>query len=221
MSFNFAPTANQAPAVKLIPAGTPALVVVGIKEVKKSNNTGCLQAQLEFTVARGPYERRKIWMYIGDPNDPNCSEKWKPMCLANLQHMLESCGIFNPADPSTYSRYATVPPEHAFTTILQDLEGKHIAVKLKIEKGTDGNDDRNVISLILSPNPNGRTAKAYADVQNGEDTKVPAPVADAPTAFGAAAAPAQQASIGFGQTNTAQQQPAAVATGAAPNWLTQ
>lgn len=222
MSFNFAPTANQAPAIELIPAGTSVLAVVGVEEVMKSNNTGCLQAKLVFTIARGPYQNRKVWKYIGDPNDPNCSEGWKPMCLADLQHMLESCGIFNPADPNTYTRYASVPPEHAFTTIMQDLDGKPIAAKLKIEKGKDGNEDRNVIGAILSPNPNGRTAKAYEAVKNGEDTKAaaPSPAAAAANAFGAgAAAPAAAAQTGFGVGQQAQ--PAAAAGSAPPGWLTQ
>jgi len=216
MSFNFSPTANQAPAIELVPAGTSVLAVIAVNEVKRSTNTGCMQAKLEFTVARGPFERRKVWMYLGDPNDPNISEKWKPMCLANLQHMLESAGIFNPADASTYSRYANVPPEHAFTTILQELEGKHVAAKLKIEKGKDGNEDRNVIGTFLSPNPNGRTAKAYADVQAGADTKVAAAPS---TAFGAAAtAPAATPQAGgFGAQPAAQ--PGTTAGAAAPAWL--
>lgn len=225
MSFNFAPTANQQPKIDLIPAGTPVLTIVSVSEIKRSSNSGCLQAKLEFTIARGPYERRKVWMYIGDPNDPNCSEKWKPMCLANLQHMLESAGIFDPTNVDTYTRYATVPPEHAFTTILQDLDGKHVAVKLKIEKGTDGNDDRNTIGMILSPNPNGRTAKAYEGIKNGDDLKVtpPSPAAAAANAFGAAAPAATPATGGFAnapaQATTAAQ-PAA-ATAAAPSWLGQ
>lgn len=225
-SFNFSPTANQAPAVQLIPAGTPALTVLTVKEVKRSNNSGGLMAQLEFTIARGPYERRKIWMFVGDPNDEKNSEKWRPMCLATLQHLLESCGIFDPANPDTYARYANVPAEHAFTTILQDLDGKHVAIKIKIEKGTDGNDDRNAVSVVLSPNPNGRTAKGYADVQNGEDTKVPAPSPAATAANSAASAFGTQAAGtpstgGFGAasaTPTAQNAPAASA-GSAPSWL--
>lgn len=224
MSFNFAPTANQQPKIDLIPAGTPALCIVTVKEIKRSNNTGGLQAQLEFTVARGPYERRKMWMYIGDPNDEKNSEKWRPMCLANLQHMLESAGIFNPADVNTYTRYAQVPPEHAFTTILQDLDGKHVAVKTKIEKGTDGNDDRNVPGMILSPNPNGRTAKAYEGIKNGDDMKVPvpSPAAAAAGAFGAAAPAAAPAAGGFAAaTQPATTTQPATATGAAPAWLGQ
>lgn len=225
-AFNFAPTANQAPAIQLIPAGTPALTVMTVKEVKRSNNSGGLMAQLEFTIARGPYERRKVWMYVGDPNDEKNSEKWRPMCLATLQHLLESSGIFNPADPATYGRYATVPAEHAFTTILQDLDGKHVAVKLKIEKGTDGNDDRNTVGVVLSPNPNGRTAKAYADVQNGEDTKVPAPSPAATAASTVAGAFGTQAAGalptgGFGAASAtpATQNAPAAAGGTAPAWL--
>lgn len=200
MSFNFAPTANQAPAIALIPPGTLALTVLTVKEIKHSNNSGGLMAQLEYTIARGPYERRKIWKYIGDPNDQRNSEKWRQMGVADLQHMLESAGIFDPSKPETYARYSGVKPEHAFTTILGDLDGKHIAVKLRIEKGTDGNEDKNGIGFILSPNPNGRTAKAYADVKAGADMKEPAASPATGGAFGAAAAqPVTAAAGGFGQ----------------------
>ena len=223
--FNFAPTANQQPKIELIPAGTPLLCLVTLKQTQRSQNTDGMLAQLEFTVVRGPFENRKMWMYLGDPNDEKHKEEYRQMSLANLQHMLESSGIFNPADPTTYGRYATAAPADVFIAILRDLEGKHVAMKAKVEKGKDGYDDKNVPGVILSPNPNGRTAKDYEGVKAGSDINVQKPAAAAPAGgagfggFGtpaatpaAAAAPAAQAG-GFAGAAT----PAAQS--ATPAWL--
>lgn len=214
--FNFAPDQNQRSAIDLIPPGTSLLCVVTPESVSRSQNSGGVIARLCFTVARGPYERRKMWMYVGDPNDENNSEKYRQMSLATLQHMLESCGIFDPSKPETYSRYASVAPTDVFRTIINDLDGKHVAVKAKTEKGGDGYDDKSVPGIILSPNPNGRTAKAYEDVKNGLDTQAQKPAA---SAFGQ---PAAQSGFGFGAQAAA---PAATAAqpessqSAAPGWL--
>lgn len=223
--FNFAPDQNQRSAVDLIPPGTPLLCVVNVEEVKRSQNSGGMLAKLCFTVARGPYERRKLWMYVGDPNDESNSEKYRQMSLANLQHMLESSGIFNPTDANTYSRYANVAPEHAFNTILKDLDGKHVAIKAKTEKGQEGYDDRSVPGTILSPNPNGRTAKAYDEVKAGADTQVQKPAAGGTGAFGQPAAQSSFGGFGQQQANAPAPAPAQVASqpehsqSAAPSWL--
>ena len=176
--FNFAPDQNQGQSVDLIPAGTLLLTTITDIKVSNSKNSGGKMAQFEFTVARGPFERRKIWKYVGDPADERNSEKWSPMCLADLQHMLESCGVFNPADPSSYAKFANA----SFEQVLQALEGKPVAIVASIEKGTDGNDDRNGVKQILSPNPNGRTHKKYDQVRNNEDLSAAAPTAPAPQA---------------------------------------
>lgn len=214
--FNFAPDQNQRSAVDLIPPGTPLLCAVNVEEVKRSQNSGGMTAKLCFTVTRGPYERRKMWMYVGDPNDESHSEKYRQMSLANLQHMLESSGIFNPTDVSTYARYSGVAPEHAFNTILKDLDGKYVAVKAKTEKGQDGYDDRTVPGVILSPNPNGRTFRSYGEVKAGADTQVQKPAAGA---FGQPAAP--QNGFSFGGQAPAPAGPAQQESSqsSAPNWL--
>ena len=221
--FNFAPDQNQRAAIDLIPPGTPLLCVVTPESIQRSQNSGGIIARLCFTVARGPYERRKMWMYVGDPNDENNSEKYRQMSLANLQHMLESSGIFDPARPETYQRYANVKPEDVFRIIIGDLDGKYVAVKAKTEKGGDGYDDKSVPGTILSPNPNGRTAKAYEDVKNGADTQVAKP---AVSGFGQAA---QGGFGGFGSpatTTTASSAPASASPSqqehpqsSAPAWL--
>lgn len=216
--FNFAPDQNQGQSVDLIPAGTLLLTTITDIKVSHSKNSGGKMAQFEFTVARGPFERRKIWKYVGDPADDKNSEKWRLMCLADLQHMLESCGVFNPADPSSYARFANA----SFEQVLQALEGKPVAIVASIEKGTDGNDDRNGVKQILSPNQNGRTHKKYEQVRNGDDTKAAAPAAAAPQAsfgnFGAQPSVQNEAPQPAG-AGTASQPAAPSAASNTPAWL--
>ena len=215
--FNFAPDQNQGASAELIPSGTLLLTTVTVIKVSHSKNSGGKMAQFEFTVARGPYERRKIWKYVGDPADERNSEKWRPMCLADLQHMLESCGIFNPADPSTYARFANA----SFEQVLGALEGKPVAIIASIEKGTDGNDDRNGVKQILSPNPNGRTHKKYDQIRNNEDLNPPASPAAATASFGGFAAPQGVQNVApqpMGAGATAQAA-APAAPSNAPAWL--
>lgn len=215
--FNFAPDQNQRSAIELIPPGTPLLCLVTVESFGISKTSGGRNCKICLTVSRGPYERRKIWTWISDPNDEKNSAEGRQMSLANMQHMLESCGIFDPSNRESYARYASVPPSDVFQAIMRDLDGKHVAIKVKIEKGTDGYEDRNALQTILSPNPNGRTAKAYEDVKNGLDTQVQKPAA---SAFGQ---PAAQSGFGFGTQAAA---PAAATASqpessqsAAPGWL--
>lgn len=216
--FNFAPDQNQGQSVDLIPAGTLLLTTITDIKVSHSKKSGGKMAQFEFTVARGPFERRKIWKYVGDPADDKNSEKWRQMCLADLQHMLESCGVFNPADPSSYASFANA----SFEQVLQALEGKPVAIVASIEKGTDGNDDRNGVKQILSPNPNGRTHKKYDQVRNNEDLNAPGPAAPAAQAsfgnFGAQPSVQNEASQPAG-AGTASQPAAPSAASNAPAWL--
>lgn len=223
--FNFAPDQNQRSPIELIPPGTPLLCVVSVESIGISKSTGGRNAKICLTAIRGPYERRKIWSWISDPNDEKHSQEGRQMSLANMQHMLESCGIFDPSKPETYGRYASVAPDHVFQTIMRDLDGKHVAIKVKIEKGTDGYEDRNAVQAILSPNPNGRTAKAYDEVKAGADTKVQKPAAGGTSAFGQ---PAAQSSFGgFGQQQASAPAPATAQVAsqpehpqsAAPGWL--
>lgn len=200
--FNqFAPNAQHAPAADLVPAGTLAFAVVTVSGVNISQNSGGKNAKLELTLSSGPYAGRKIWNYLGDPTDPKNSEKYQQMSLAALQHMLEAAGIFNPADPATYQRFANA----TFEQILAALDGKTVAIKTRIEKGSPGYDDKATVGDWLSPNPASRGFKKWQELTTGGANN---------------ASPATQAAPAFAaQPQAATTVAAPAAAGGVPAWL--
>lgn len=163
--FNtFAPDAKYSSG-DLIPHGALAFANVTVQGLANSQSTGGRYAKLELTIVRGPYERRKLFPMVGDPSDARNSEKYVQMSLAALQHMLEAAGIFDPAKPETYQAFAN----STFEQILTALEDKTVAVKIKIEKGQDGYQDKNVVADWLSPNPASSNKKTWDKLLAGGD----------------------------------------------------
>lgn len=158
--FNqFSPTTQHQPAGELIPANTLAFCVLKVQAIKVSQNGG-RYASLELTIDRGPYERRKVFSMVGDPTDANNSEKYQQMSLAALQHMLEAAGIFRYDQPASYTAFANA----SFEQVMQALDGRTVAIKTKIEKGTGGYEDKVAVADWLSPNPASRTFKKWAEL---------------------------------------------------------
>lgn len=185
--FNtFAPNANHQPAIELIPANTLAFAIVTVQAVGSGQQTGGRNAKLELTISRGPYERRKIWYYLGDPTDQRNSEKYQQMSLAAMQHMLEAAGVFRHDQPETYAAFANAD----FTQILKALDGKEVAIKIKIDKGKDGYEDKNVVADWLSPNPASRSNSKWNELLQGSGAKPAAPAQGQVFTPPAAAAPA-------------------------------
>lgn len=192
MFTQFNPQTNHTPGVDVIPAGTLAFAHVSVASIQLSQNTGGENAKLELTLTSGPYAGRKLWHYLGNPTDPKNSEKYQAMSLGALQSMLEAAGIFNPADPATYQRYANA----SFSAVLQDLDGKTVAIKTKVDK-SPGYDDKAVVGDFLSPNPSSRSFKKFQELlSSGGGAPAPAPTAPAFAAPQAAApAPAPAAGV--------------------------
>lgn len=204
--FNqFNPTAQHQPAAELIPNNALAFCMVKVQGLKISQ-AGGRYASLELTIDRGPFERRKVFSMVGDPTDNNNSEKYRQMSLAALQNMLEAAGIFNPADPNSYAAFANA----SFDQVMAALDGRTVAIKIKIEKGTGGYEDKNAVADWLSPNPVSRTHKKWLELLNpvqappvpgnpgpgyaGGTQFAPPPAAAAP-AYAPPAAPAPQAGV--------------------------
>lgn len=193
MFASFNPNANHAPSVDLIPAGTLAFAVVKVESVNLSKSTGGKNAKLELTISQGPFASRKVWHYLGDPTDSKNSEKYQQMSLGALQAMLEAAGIFNHADPATYQKFAT----SSFEQVMAALDGKTVAIKTKIDKGTGGYEDKAVVGDWLSPNPAGRQFKKWQElVATGGTAPAAQPTAAAPQFAQPAAAPAAPAATG-------------------------
>ena len=223
--FNFNPNTKYDNGTGLIPNGVCAFAVVSVEKTQYSQNTNGLLASLSLTISTGKYAGRKIFTYIGDPSDTRNSEKYRTMSLGQLQAMLEAAGVFDPARPETYQAFANA----SFTDILRVLDGKTVAIKIGIEKGQGGYEDRNRVSDYLTPNPVSRSSKKFQELMaSPEKCLIPAERAPGDGAAPWATASAQQAAAPAAQSAPAVAAPAqsapaapAAAPGAQPPaWLT-
>lgn len=200
--FKFDPNTKHETGGTLIPANVLTFATFKVQKLRKSGNTGGTYADIEL-ILHGQYENRRVFDKIPDPADDNNSEKWRQMGMASLQHTLEAAGIFDPANPESYNRFAN----SGFVDILKALDGKRVAFKVGIEKGTDGHQDRNRVITYLSPNPVSSTHRQYQELLAGAQPQGNA--AQQTAAFG------QPASA----ETAARRQPAAAAAGNSPDWL--
>jgi hypothetical protein len=202
--FSFSPdTKNESPN-NLIPAGTLAFAILSVRKLKNSEATGGEYADLELTLM-GQYEGRKVWPMLANPADAKNNEKWREMAMFAIRHICESSGVFSPAQPESYNRFA----QATFTDVLKAIDGRIVAIKIKVEKGKDGHQDKNAVADWLSPNPNSGSAKSYEALLAGNT--------------GGASQPAQQTGFSMGAAPAAaapmHTTPAAAVTGDTPAWL--
>lgn len=213
MDFSNAPT-QQGGFGELIPAGTlawawlvlrPFNLDQGLIETpSKSSDNQYLD--VELTITDGPFSKRKLWDMIGVAG----TEKYVQAGHAAIRHILEVGRGAGPTNPAGYQI-------NDYTAIDQIK----VAVKVTIEKGKDGHEDKNRVRY-LSPNPASDTCADFKRLLAGDTapkTNTPAAAAaPAANAWGgpAPAAPAAQPAA----APAAQPAPAAPATGTAkPSWL--
>jgi hypothetical protein len=201
--FSFSPETKYESPNSLIPTGTIAFAMLAVRKIKNSNTTGGEYADLELTLV-GQFEGRKVWPMVANPADQRNGEKWRQMGMAAIQHACEACGLFNPAQPESYNRFANA----TFIDVLTQLDGKRVAVKIGIEKGTDGHQDKNKVVDWISPNPNSAGKKAWDALVSGASS-ASQPVQQGGFMLNAAAPAAAPAPAA----------PAAVVSGSAPDWL--
>jgi hypothetical protein len=159
----------------LIPSGTLALAVVKVTDRKHGKGEF---AKLELTLANGKFARRKLFVnFFANPDDAGWNETTRNIASGQVIRSLEAAGVFNHADGSGYRPLS-------FGEVLSELNGKTIAIKVGIEKGQDGYEDKNKVAEYLSPNPASRTHKVYAKAVEGETGEAAPAVAVAAPAFG-------------------------------------
>src|SRR3546814_16679438 len=79
---------------------------------------------------------------IMDPNFESNSDAAKQMGNAAIGRILEAGRNAGPHNPQGY-----------VIGSYEQLNGLRVAVKLKVEKGTEGYDDKNRVAEYLTPNP--------------------------------------------------------------------
>jgi hypothetical protein len=191
---------------ELIPGGTLAWGIITVKGInigkpKDDKPFGSRYAECELTICDGQYTRRKVFTNVGDPTYEHNSEEYKKMGYGALSRMLESSGLVNVQDPQSYSKVNG----QSFDTLMAWLDGKRIAFKVKLSKGTQGYPDKNEVGEYLSPNPISSSFKDFQKLMQQ---------ANMPAVAAPAAAPAPSWGAGSGTSAPAAAAPAT--TGATP-----
>ena len=184
MSWTDFNTAEEQNDYDLIPKGTLVKVRLTIKPggyndpaqgwnggyATRSETSGAVYLNCEFTVMEGPFARRKVWSLIGlySVKGPD----WGNMGRSFIKGILNSARGFGNNDSS--------PAAQAARRIagLGDLEGLEFVARVDVEKDQNG-QDKNVIKTAITPDH-----KGYAAAMRGAPatTATAAPAAAAPAA---------------------------------------
>ena len=185
MSFFSPETSNTgSSSIELIPAGTIAKVVIIVRDIKHSQSTGGRYLDLELVVDGGQFDRRRIFCVICDPWDSNTSEKAKEMAVGSITRIMESVGVFDPANPETYNAFNNA----GIQEVGMAMSAKSVYIVVGLQKGKDGRADRNEVKEWTSPNPKSNGHKSYLLAVGGAET-VGAPAEAKPVAVAKPAAP--------------------------------
>lgn len=156
--MQFSTTSGASSPIDLIPRGVRLWALLTFKGMKNSNTSASRFAEIELTVGpEQPFERRKIFSKIGDPDHAANSEGYRNMGMVALTRMLESAGIVDPKNPASYEAMNGKTTEQ----ILMLLDGKYVAIVTKIETGTGGHQDKNDVGEYLTPNETSSGFKNY------------------------------------------------------------
>jgi len=148
---------------QLIPNGTLASAVLTVKGIKRSQRTNGEYGSIELTINEGEFTGRKVWSVIMNPLDENNSDGGKKMGITSLTRLFEASGLFTIGDVSSYDRYNGAD----FGEMLRLLDGKTVAIKVKIAKGKDGYEDKNEVADYLTPNPESNGYPGWQKLHGG------------------------------------------------------
>lgn len=210
--MDFSQGAGQDGPANLIPNGQLAFAIMTVRGVKASKAGGAY-LDIELTIDEGqPYARKKLWDMIGDPQNMNNSPEYREMGMRSIARILEAGRGAGPSNTAAYQ-----------LTDYSQLSGLRVGIKIGVEKGKDGYEDKNRVTEYLTPNPQSSASKDWARLLAGEYNKAK----PAATGFGAASAggfgspqptaqPAQT-NTGWGQSAPGNGAPAATAQWNAPS----
>lgn len=175
----------------------------------KSKTSDAQYLSADLIVLAGPFEKKHIFqnMMIA-----GVSEKAVNITRSTLRSILESARGVDPTDVSAEAMAARQ------VSGFSDFNNLEFAIKVGIEKGKDGYEDKNKIGLIVTPDK-----KEYAAIMAGEAMPTPAAaVSKAKPAAGpsapAWAAPKQTASAEAPPTNSAAPPPQEQPKSNIPSW---
>jgi hypothetical protein len=213
-SYNYGEAEATQGGGELIPDGTLAWAIVKLRPhnldqgmvVVPSKSSDGAYLDVELTVLEGPYARRKIWDKIGVKG----SEKWVENGRARIRHIIE-VGNEMSEFPANHPNYRLGTKSHTTgEMVFMELDELRCAIKIGVEKGKDGFEDKNSVRQYLSPRPASDTHKTFLKLVAGE-TK---PAGEA--ALGAARVFEKKPAWGGGAGAAAPSRPAAAA--GRPSW---
>lgn len=133
----------------------------------RSENTGAIYLDGEFTVIGGKYSKRKVWTLIG-LHSPK-GDKWAQMGRTMIRAILESSRGIRPDDASEAAM------KERRISGFGDLDGREFVVKIGVDENP-GYEPKNVIQAIIPA-----THKDYAALMAGQEVAMGAPAPSAPT----------------------------------------
>lgn len=145
----------------------------------RSDNTGAVFLDCEYTIIGGKYNKRKVWSLIGLESVKG--PKWGEMGRSMIRAILESARGIKPNDASEAAMKARQ------ISGIGDLSGLEFVVQIDVEKAEEGSQygDKNKINTIIPV-----THKDYAALMNGEAPAQVSQAAQASTQAKASSVPA-------------------------------
>jgi hypothetical protein len=221
--MDFSGAAGAATNFDLLPKGLLVWAILQVRGVK-TGGSGSRYLDVELTIDQGqPFAGRKLFDKIGDPFFQGNSEKYRQMGMIAVTRILEAARNAGPHNPAGYQ-----------LADFTQLSGARVPIKVGIEEGTDGHEDKNRVAEWLTPNPQSQSGyKGFEKLSKGDhglpQTQTQQPVnsgfsgAPATGGFGttggfgqgasAGATAGQPATTGFGNSNSGFQQPPADSSG--------
>lgn len=167
MNFN---DADEQTSGDLIPAKTVAKVRMKIRPghyddpsqgwtggyATRSENTGAVYLDCEFTVMGGKFNKRKVWSNVGLYSSKG--PKWGQMGRSFIRAALESARGIKPSDQSEAAMKARM------VNGLADLDGLEFVAQIDVQKAEEGSgyDDRNIIQTVIPA-----THRQYGEAMTG------------------------------------------------------
>lgn len=121
----------------------------------RSESSGAVYLDCEFTVIGGKFNKRKVWSLVGLYSSKG--PKWGQMGRTFVRAALESARGIKSADASDTAMKARQ------ISGLSDLNGLEFIAKVDVQEGQDGYDDKNAIQNVIPV-----THKEYAALMSGE-----------------------------------------------------
>jgi len=132
----------------LIPNATLAKAVMKVQNISNSKRTGAEYAKIDLVICEGEYTNRHIFTVIMNPHDKDGDKAaGAKMGEKNLCHMLEAAGLMDHTDPASTAQFDGA----SFQDVLTALDGKVVAIKIRVAPGKDGYEDKNEVAQYLSP----------------------------------------------------------------------